>query len=311
MKKKWKKLGIMALTMSLLLSGCSNGGTNSNDSNSSGGTSEFLTDSEVSAFEDTETAKEAFSGDWEAEEEYGYSPFWLKYADFGSMEEKDFSDVMFFNKFSFGTDLMGILSGYSSFDVFDAYGSGLLKQSSLEDILNYTKEMVSPNQYVHIYTSDMSLKVYNLTDSPITIKECIQNNQFILDSSEYGGFSTANKILGFDFTKEEFRAGMADVMGILGKPTQVYYRHNSSVNTDRSGEESFDDTVKIGGGWLIYQLLYDKGEYLLCIEISEDNYFGKYGGEADLVYITKDLYTYLNTTSSGYIVKEENVYEYR
>lgn len=54
-----------------------------------------------------------FSGDWDAVEEAGYPPFWLKYANLGALEEKDLSDLMFYDKFAFGASLEEMLSSYN------------------------------------------------------------------------------------------------------------------------------------------------------------------------------------------------------
>ena len=246
---------------------------------------------------DTQEETTEFSGDWETPEEYGYPPFWLKYANLGALEEKDLSDVMFYDKFTFGTKLKDMFASYNYY-WFNTFLGKHIETSSLDEVMNYSDELIEPGKYWTIYLQedkedsnhDIIIDVYNLTDSPLTLGECIENNQFVLyemNGYEYRGYD----ILNVEYEKDEIRTGLPLVMDILGKPTAVYASDNSTSYTDREGQdEEFADTVQKGGGRLMYDLFYDKGEYMLNIIVSEMYISNTYRGSYTVTYFTKGVY---------------------
>ncbi|MDE6024612.1 MAG: sigma-70 family RNA polymerase sigma factor [Lachnospiraceae bacterium] len=249
---------------------------------------------------DTKEETTEFSGDWDTTEEYGYSPFWLKYANLGALEEKDLSDVMFYDKFTFGTELKDMFASYNYY-WFNTFLGEHIETNSLNDVMNYSDELISPGKYWTIwlyeekdnYDHYIKIDVYNLTDSPLTLGECIENNQFVYESDlEHEGY----EVLNVEYKKNEIRTGLPLVMDLLGKPTKVYAERNFTNFSDREGQdEEFADTVQKGGGQIYYNLLYDKGEYMLDINVSEANTGNAYIGMCSVMYFTKGVYEYDKT----------------
>ncbi len=248
---------------------------------------------------DTQEETTEFSGDWDTNEEYGYSPFWLKYANLGALEEKDLSDVMFYDKFTFGTNLKDMMASFNYFSCHTFLGDAI-ETYSFDELLNYTDEMVSPGHSCSIWVYEekdakdkyMHIDVYNLTDSPLTLAECIENNQFVYESDfDYEGY----EILNVEYKKKELRTGLSLVMDILGKPTKVYAQRNISPTDREEQDEKFADTVQKGGGQLTYDLFYDKGDYMLDICVIESNPTNWYNGACKVMYFTKGVYEYDKT----------------
>ena len=263
---------------------------------------EHSVDTEMADTEDpaTDTQEEIteFSGDWKEKEEYGYSPFWLKYANLGALEEKDLSDVMFYDKFTFGTNLKDMFASYNYY-YFNTFLGEHIETSSLDEVMNYSDELISSGSYWSIWLQeeeedsdhDINIYVYNLTDSPLTLGECIENNQFVYESSfDHTGY----EILNVEYEKDEIRTGLSLVMDILGKPTKVYVQGNSIPTERKEQDEEFADTVQRGGGQLIYDLFYDKGDYMLDICVIETN-SAMYKGSCKVMYFTKGVYEYDKT----------------
>ena len=262
---------------------------------------EHSVDTEMADTEDpaTDTQEETtgFSGDWKEKEEFGYSPFWLKYANLGALEEKDLSDVMFYDKFTFGTELKDMFASYNYYWFNTFLGEHI--ENSLDYVMNYSDELISPGSYWSIWLQeeeedsehDINIYVYNLTDSPLTLGECIENNQFVYESSfDHTGY----EILNVEYEKDEIRTGLSLVMDILGKPTKVYVQGNSIPTERKEQDEEFADTVQRGGGQLIYDLFYDKGDYMLDICVIETN-SAMYKGSCKVMYFTKGVYEYDKT----------------
>lgn len=245
-----------------------------------------------------------FSGDWDAVEEAGYPPFWLKYANLGALEEKDLSDLMFYDKFAFGASLEEMLSSYNYFS-FDT-GYERLSCNSWEEFM----ECAAINtirakgvRNIWCYTSEdnyddcMTIPIYNLTDSEITIWECIENGQFFVG---YDTYSSENpfKLFGVPYERGSLadnREALAELVEILGKPTAVANCTNSNLSAvDREEGEEFSETVSLGGGGITYYLIYDKGDYILEIRVIEQciNSNSVTTVEPLVMYLTRDVYEY-------------------
>ena len=330
MRKELIRMGMIALTLSLLLTGCSKVGSSKGNDDSEGNSGQ------VSGVEDEQrTASEdggipngievgEFSGDWEAVEEYGYPPFWLKYADFESMEEKDASDVMLCDTFLIGAKLTDILAAYSSFEFFYYDDEDItIDTNQLEDILDNTDIMIEEDDYFTITAypdeeraleREIEIDVHNLTDSEVSIGECIQNNQFQIyfEGDEISGI---NEIFGVDFEDEEFRTGIEEIMELIGRPDRVYSDVYSNKGTDREGtcdeveeildrnepdmladiHEGFLNVLLKGGGSLSYDLIYDKEDAIFRIDVMEYCYNRYYTYAYMEYWSTRELYEEMHT----------------
>lgn len=317
MKKASIYLGILTLAMGMFLTGC---GKNSNENGDIGDESETVVIGEETEGEElsseTEEAVQTFSGDWDAVEEYGYPPFWLKYADLGSLEEKDISDVVLYDTFACGEDLAEILTHYKHFDVWPFSGARLLEATDYEDLLNNTEIMIEPNDHVKIYAqveseddynNSKDIFLYNLTDTDITLAEAIANNEFYIDfpSGESGDYCYTDQALGMEYNVSEYRTNMTEIMNILGKPTSVYEGYTSLLYTDREGEEEdFATTVQKGGGNITYHIVYDKGDYIICLRVLELHNNTAHRGYSKLAYYTPGVFDYKE------VVDESEIYEF-
>ncbi|MCM1495402.1 MAG: hypothetical protein NC089_06340 [Bacteroides sp.] len=303
MRKKLKRMSVFILTMSLLLTGCSKGGDAKGNSSDDSGTetdSQAMQGSETGNGDKTQPLADIseFSGDWEAAEEYGYPPFWLKYADFESVEEKDVSDVMLCDTFLIGTALTDILAAYSSFEFFYYDEEDIIIDTNqLEDILDNSDIMIKMDALFRITAypdeertqeREIAIEVYNHTGSEASIGACIQDNQFEIyfdgDEVEY-----INGILGVDFDSKDFRTGIEEVLEIIGRPDRVYSNFYSNDGTDREGtcveiedildqdepninaavHEEFLNVLQKGGGTLSYDLVYEREGVVFVINVNE------------------------------------------
>ncbi len=304
MRKELKRMGILALTLSLLLTGCSKGGSSKSNDDSDGNSGQVsgVEDEQGTASEDGGTPNGIevgeFSGDWEAVEEYGYPPFWLKYADFESMEEKDVSDVMLCDTFLIGAKLTDILAAYSSFELLYYDDEEItIDTNQLEDILDNSDIMIREDDYFTITAypdeeraleREIRMEVYNLMDSEVSIGECIQNNQFQIyfdgDEVEF-----LDGTFGVDLEPEEFRTDIGKIMELIGRPDRVYSIFYSHQGTDREGtydefeeildrnepdmstalHKEFMNVLMMGGGRLVYSLVYDKDDAVFLINVDE------------------------------------------
>lgn len=337
MKKKFKQLGLLALTFSLFLTGCTKGGNQKGNDGTDGnsGPVSGVDDEQGTASEDGDTPNGIevgeFSGDWEAVEEYGYPPFWLKYADFESMEEKDVSDVMLCDTFLIGAKLTDILAAYSSFEFLYYDDGGItIDTNQLEDILDNSEIMIREDDYFIITAypdeeraleREIRMEVYNLMDSEVSIGECIQNNQFQIyfdgDEVEY-----INGIFGVDFESEEFRTRIGEILERIGRPDRIYSNYYSHQGTDREGtcdeiedildrnepdkyttvHEEFLNVLMKGGGRLDYDLIYDKDNAVFlidvneyCYDVDEYNFIVYYAYGRMEYWSTRELYEEIHT----------------
>ncbi len=254
----------------------------------------------------TEEIVSEFSGDWEKEEEYGYSPFWLKYANLASYGTKDLDSVVFYDKFT-ATNTLDEIYSMDEFCYFCYEGE---YHNSYEEMLNagYTLaagEYISMSAYVSPdrIGDNVHVELYNMTDVELSLKECIDNNSYIM----FDGFSVDQIILGEEKKGTEFRSWAGDMANILGTPDYMCCYTNVIMNTDRKGtDEAFMETVEYGGGTIVYSLIYERENYVIGIECSESNYFGNYEGDAGIKIWTRDVFErYL---SWDYIFEEQYIY---
>lgn len=317
MKKRMAVLGIMALTLGAVLTGC--GGKSSGIDNVSDGDANVT---EEQGSMDEEKAESTFSGDYTVEEEWGYTPFWLKYG-LRDTEQKDLSSLVLFNCVSDGMPLNDVLhtDAYKYYKASDFYGSVLLESDNIEDIINYDKEHLfsrGEGARIKLYEEKdgnyVEISVYNITDNKLSLAECIENNQFYIgDNSQVSYEDSAKMAFDIPIDGEYSIEYLNQLRDVLGKPNMVYYSMNMLMNTDREGsEETFSETVQKGGGTIIYDILYEMNNGKLFVSISERNYFGRYEiSSVAVCYCTSDLYIYLrDNTNSGELVNEEKVYTF-
>lgn len=238
-----------------------------------------------------EDAQEQFSGDWDAVEESGYPPFFLKYGLQG-LEEKDLSGVMFYDTFAFGTSLEEMVSSYHYYVIRNEYeyNGGYTPEEFME--LAATAQLSAGGMFTldcYIeegnYDTNMRFDIYNTTGSGATFWECIENGQFYYES-DYGELF---QVLGLDDLADN-REALAELMGILGKPSVVSDCRNGFLShVDRDEEEEFAETVSLGGGQISYDLVYNRGDYILQISVIEIC-FGSNKVSSKLQYFTRDMY---------------------
>lgn len=232
------------------------------------------------------------SVDWYAVEDYGCLPFYLKYADLGSLEENDFSSLMINDTFAYGASLEEILPLYHYqfiLDTGEEYDFTTGQTGYADDHTLGAYETVTIDCYTEEgnYDDDIRVEIFNLSDSEVTLRECIENDWFICEAG--------NCMLGTRFELEDDkREELAKLVGILGKPTMVTYSDNSWKDLREDvDEETFAETVSKGGGWIYYNLVYIKGDHILSLRISESNTPEGVITWVEPLYLTQDFYDHL------------------
>lgn len=260
--------------------------------------------------------------DWDAVEEYGYPPFWLKYANLGALEQKDFSGLMFYDKFAFGASLEDMISSFNYFRLFKN-NNQIARLNSLGELMEFAASntsIIGAKNYIeiHCYTEEgnnddsMTFQVYNLTDSDATIYECIENNQFIFTSAAVDGYD----VFGVAYDGRDYadnRAGLSELMEVLGQPVMVTYDSdlgNKIAITGRESGETFAETVSKGGGEIFYHLVYLKGDYILGINITEKITSDVRTTRCSVSYLTQGLYQFGKDDIFSDLI-EENTYEFK
>lgn len=283
-------------------------------------TNEKATENEE-ASEDTSGASaasaDAFSGDWNEKEATGYSPFFLKYGLQG-VDVKNTDDVQMYGLFTLGQceDLKSILSNFNYFVAKDIYVSR--KYSSADELIN-DESLFRGDQFMDeennkigedvdicCYLDDpdeggkliITLNVVNTTGVHTDMKTLIATNSFRSEANM--GFDHDSSISkSFQIgtgDNDEFRADLAQVIDLMGKPDKIYKGMNTCMNTDRydknsDEKEAFEDTVANGGGMINYVLVYEKDNYNVEMTIVETNYHDKYKGDFEIVFTSKDIPT--------------------
>lgn len=246
--------------------------------------------------EDADDEQEQFSGDWDTVEESGYPPFFLKYGLRG-LEEKDLSGVMLYDQFAFGTSLEEMVSSYQYYVIrnYYEYNGGYTPEEFMELAATAklsAGDMFTLDCYVEQgnYDTNMQFDIYNTTGSGATFWECIENGQFYYES-DYG--KELFQVFDLPYISGDLadnREALAELMGILGKPSVVSDCRNGYLShVDRDEEEEFAETVSLGGGQISYDLVYDRGDYILQISVNE-TCFGSNNVSGKLQYFTRDMY---------------------
>ena len=312
--KKIKYL-LLVCAVAVCLAGCSDAAEEITSEDA--GNSEIVEDGSSEETVDSEevvSEEESFCGDWEVLEEWGKTPFWLKYGLQG-LETKDLSQTQLYGCMTPGSTVAEILTSdeYTYFNVyFSDVSNSSFSTGNAEEILNISPDTkVSSGGYINIYmhpseddTSFVEITVYNLSDETLCASEVLANNQFYMEEA-HDGFNTD---LVFDDERKDLIFGMngsfdrnylINVADMLGHPDIIY----SGIKEELS---DFEEKLKTGDGILSYIMFYDRDDYFLIVNISEYNITNDYDlGSITLIYTTPDLYTYLDEeTSSGSLINE-------
>lgn len=326
MKKK-----ILFMAMAVMLTGLTACGQDKEEKKPVSGESGVSTvsdEKETVKDDDKNKAEDEFSGDWYAAEESGYPPFWLKYGP-KNLEKKDLSDVELYGCFTDGTPLKEIITN-PKFTYCKVTGAG--QKLEIDDMSTF---LASPTDAdakgsgyeIYLYEEKdgipIHIEAYVLGEESKTFAECVEENQFIIgDCSQLSRENYADIALGIQNCKgSECTVDSCIQVGeLLGKPDKIYGKYNSEMLTDRKDgpEESFAETVQIGGGGISYDMMYKMEHGMLFVSISEANLSEKYKStEAETRYIlaqycsSEEMYTYLrDETNSGEIVHEEYEYDF-
>ena len=326
------KIGIAAAIMAVIAVGAVFIIRNSGEEEASGRGRRDDAQEQTSGSNDAQGQTSEFSGDWDMVEESGCPPFWFKYANLGALEEKDLSDVMMYDKFAFGASLEEMISSYNFFyiyeyfspndDGFKTYAPALNSLEEFKEWANTNTIGAGSHKSLEIwcyteeddYSDQMKVSIYNLAGSEVTIWECIQNDQFCVGNCGYAD-ENGFRELGVPYNDGDSvdnRKALTELMEVLGKPSVVADCSNGALSyVDREEDEEFAETVSLGGGRIEYNLVYDRGDYILEIKVSELAFSGRYVSTiCHMYYLTRDVYEYIqeNYPNSSEIIKE--VYDF-
>ncbi len=300
-----KKVLLAALTLAFCLTAC--GGKDET------GAVDTVRESAVA---ENETAN-TFSGDWNAAEEAGYRPFWLKYGP-QALEEKDLSDLVMFGCFTDGSPVSDIL-------YHENFVSYCIGSNTTDDIKAYIEADTNTyNGYVEIklYNAEeryVLVTLYNLSGEPRTLAQLMEENNYLVgDVNQVVECNYGDLALGLDYSNGINMDTYVALGDLLGRPDKIYEGMNIIGLTDRSDkeEEVFAETVQIGGGVIIYDMMYQMNQGKLFVGLCEANHFDDYY-EDNFTHVlveycsSEELYIYLrDKTNSGAIVYENHEYTF-
>lgn len=267
----------------------------------------------------TDTEEEnSFSGDYTQPEKWGYTPYWLKYGLDGA-KKKDLSTLTIFDCVTDGLSLNDVLhSPEFTYYELHSYYTTTAESDNIDDIINYDDSYtLSRGSSVEIWMYKekngdyIIVSIYNLSDESKTLAQCIEGNQFYVgDNNQIRNDTSVRMAFGIEIEQEKHWEALDSLCDLLGRPDQVYYTVNSNGGTDRDDDdETFEETVEKGGGYIIYDLMYQLNHGKLFVGITEHNYVGECN--IHVCYCTDALYEYLrDETNSGALVDESRVYNF-
>ncbi len=310
---------LLACIIATFIAGCSD--ATEEITSEDAGNSEIVEDGSSEETVDSEeivSEEEAFCGDWEVVEEWGKTPFWLKYGLQGQ-EVKDLSQTTLFGCMTPGATVEEILSSgeYNYFRVYPSW-QDKVETTDVNEILNLQTEYpINPGDSVKIsmfrteeevYFIDMI--VYNLTDSELSVSEVLANNQYYIEECHDGyyidEFNAERPDLIFNLEGSFDRTYLIQMTDILGRPDIVY----TGITADSL--EEFQEKIKTGEGIPCYSMVYEEDAGKLIVEPMESNLTKTYElTQVNVVYVTNDLYIYLrDETNSGALIYEDEVFIY-
>lgn len=315
LRRKRKLFAVFTFVLGVSLFGC--GKKEKQDAVQGEGTVQSVAEqSDTEKPKDTEE-ENSFSGDYTQPEKWGYTPYWLKYGLDGS-EKKDLSTLTIFDCVTDGLSLNDVLhSPEFTYYEFRDYGAKT-ESDNVDDIINSgDSATINSGNYVEIrmYKEKegdyIVVTVYNLSDESKTLAQCIEGNQFYVgDNNQVRNDTSVRMAFGIEIEQEKYWEALVSLCDLLGKPDQVYYTMNASGWTDRDDEdETFAETVEMGGGYIIYDMMYQLEHGKLFVGITENNYVGEC--DIQVCYCTDALYEYLrDETNSGALIYEDKVYDF-
>ncbi len=321
--KKRILLATMAVMM-LGLTAC--GGDKKNDESATvSGNAEVTTEAEEGK-EDSAKEDSSFSGDWNAVEEAGYKPFWLKYGP-KALEKKDLSSVELYGCFTDGTSLKDILYNpkFTYYEIVEGYSVEVETENLQETVASYDKTYGSGhaceiNLYEQKDGPHFTVQIYNISGETCTLAQCIENNEFrVGDASQMEVCNQSEIALGIPYGEYCDINTYVAVGELLGKPDKIYGDYNNLMLIDRDNEEeTFAETVQLGGGSIMYDMMYKMNRGMLFVSIGEanvDESYKKFEKDTNHVLVeycsSEDLYIYLrDETNSGAIVQEDEEYAF-
>lgn len=264
--------------------------------------------------------EETFSGDYTQPEKWGYTPYWLKYG-LKDTEKKDLSTLTMFDCVTDGLSLNDILHSpeFTYYELYLSY-STTTESDNIDDIINYDDSVTfvrGDSAEIWMYKEKdgdyIIVTVYNLSDESKTLAQCIEGNQFYVgDNNQVRNDTSIRMAFGIELEIENHWNSLDNLCDLLGRPNQIYYSMNSCMNTDREDnidDETFEETVEKGGGFIIYEMLYQLNHGKLIIGVSEHMY--EDANSVNACYCTNEVYEYLrDETSSGALVNEDNIYNF-
>ena len=272
----------------------------------------------------TDTKEEnSFSGDYTQPEKWGYTPYWLKYG-LDDTEKKDLSTLTIFDCVTDELSLNDVLhSPEFTYYKLRSYGSNSYESDNIDDIINHgyinkydDSNTLGRGSYAEIWMYKekdgdyIIVSIYNLSDERKTLAQCIEGNQFYVgDNNQVRDDTSVHMSFGIEIEQEKHWEALDSLCDLLGRPDQVYYTVNSNMGTDRDDDETFEETVEKGGGYIIYDLMYQLNHGKLFVGITEHNYVGECN--IHVCYCTNALYEYLrDETNSGALINESRVYNF-
>lgn len=316
LRRKRKLFAVFTFVLGVSLLGC--GKKEKQDAVQGEGTVQSVVE-QSDTEKQTDTKEEnSFSGDYTQPEKWGYTPYWLKYGLDGA-EKKDLGTLTIFDCVTDGLSLNDVLHS-PEFTYYELHFSYTTKSESdnIDDIINYD----ASDMFSHGYSAEIWMykekdgdyivvTVYNLSDESKTLAQCIEGNQFYVgDNHQVRNDTSVRMAFGIEIEQEKYWEALDSLCDLLGKPDQVYYTMNASGWTDREDEdETFEETVEMGGGYIIYDMMYQLEHGKLLIGVSESNYVGEC--DIEVCYCTDALYEYLrDETNSGALIYEDKVYDF-
>lgn len=277
---------------------------------------------------DTEKPKDtkeenSFSGDYTQPEKWGYAPYWLKYGLDGS-EKKDLSTLTIFDCVTDGLSLNDVLhspkftyyelKGYESDNIDDVINNGYIDKWDDSNMLSYGS-YAEIQMYKEKDGDYIVVTIYNLSDESKTLAQCIEGNQFYVgDNNQVRDDTSVRMAFGIETKNVNHWETLDSLCDLLGRPDQVYYTINSRMGTDREDnedDETFEETVEKGGGFIIYDMMYQLDHGKLFVGVTEMEIKPDDPDAVHVCYCTDALYEYLrDETNSGALVDESRVYDF-
>lgn len=246
--------------------------------------------------------------------------FWLNTVEWG--EEKDLDGMTVFN------DNLVMPITLESIDTMCApyytnhidNDDGQKKFDSIFDIVTIDSAPTYQQDYVTIYMQEdlendcgiFMIELYDYSGENITVNEIYENNWWYIESY---GYEVSEDIIGVSIPDYEERGDIAIADAFVdkyGKPSYILGLISTNMYSYREDEagsdETFSDIANSNGGGISYMLVYERDEYVLCVEINE-NLQGP-ADEQDYTSSIYNVYYYTREYWDMFLPKEMEEYGY-